>query len=472
LNVSGITSLGTTNTGTLVSSNSIGVSADAVTGGTIVLKPSTGENNISLGNSNSTGSTSTTYDNVIIGNKCADTAVLTGNNNTIVGNYNCELITSGTRNCLMGSNCCNLLAGGSYNISVGSGCYPNLTSANGNSAIGDSAGTGVTTGASNTFLGSNTSSSGGAFTRGTAIGVDAVIGGSNQIVLGTATENVYVAGSNFRVFNNLLIQSDATTAYIRPTNASTTLYLGTVATNYFSINSVGTTSVERQGTNIDTTFNVISGSATTAGAYTNRSVINFNVLGQAGSMTNNLIIAKYINPNYGFEFYGNNTLIASLETAVGLIMNGDTKITLGSGATNPTTGTQLGGSTKTVIASVILTTSLAQYATFTPPNAGTYLITTNFLLTYGGAGATAGIVQYFWGTNSASTTSLIIGTNIIGYIPATATASSSISLPSQCIIYQTPATPVAIYLNAVATGTTVLPTISSGNCYYQYTRIA
>jgi len=174
---------------------------------------------------------------------------------------------------------------------------------------------------------------------------------------------------------------------------------------------------------------------------------------------------------------GGTTTLTGATTATGLItanggltMGGSNNITLGSGATAPTTGTQLGGSTKTVIASVNLTTSYARYATFTPPNAGTYLITTNFLLNYGGATSTAGTVQYFWSTVDASTTGLILGTNIIGYIPANPTASS-ISLPTQCIIYQTPATPVAIYLNAIATGTTIAPTISSGNSYFQYTRI-
>jgi hypothetical protein len=157
----------------------------------------------------------------------------------------------------------------------------------------------------------------------------------------------------------------------------------------------------------------------------------------------------------------------------GLTIGGSNNITLGSGATNPTTGTQLGGSTKTGITSVILTTSLAQYATFTPPNAGTYLITTNFLLSYGGFSSTAGTVRYFWGTTNASAIGIIDGTNTYGYIPVNNSTSSLISLPSQSFIYQTPATPVALYFNViVGPTTTVIPTISASNCYYQYTRIA
>jgi len=63
-----------------------------------------------------------------------------------------------------------------------------------NSALGVTAGTTNTTGSYNTFLGNSTDNSGGAFSYSTAVGYGSKITASNQIVLGTATESVYIPG--------------------------------------------------------------------------------------------------------------------------------------------------------------------------------------------------------------------------------------------------------------------------------------
>jgi hypothetical protein len=158
----------------------------------------------------------------------------------------------------------------------------------------------------------------------------------------------------------------------------------------------------------------------------------------------------------------------------GLTMGGANNITLGNGTILPTTGTQLGGcGAKIIIASATLSMSVAEYRTFTLPNAGTYLITTNIVFSYGGATSTAGTARYWWGTTSASTVGLITGSDIYGFIPANATSLQYISLSNQAFIYQTPATPVALFLNAYCVvTTTVFPTIVASSSYIQYTRIA
>jgi hypothetical protein len=155
-------------------------------------------------------------------------------------------------------------------------------------------------------------------------------------------------------------------------------------------------------------------------------------------------------------------------------MGGANNITLGSGATAPTSG-QLGFTTRNINYSpslTPLTTSYASYYTLTLPSPGTYLITNNLLLDYGGAGnTTSGDVQYFWGTTSGSVSGLILGTNTITFLPLS-TSAKSLSAPNQSFVYTTPSSVVNIYLNAVYSSQVVAPKISQGNNYISYTRIA
>jgi hypothetical protein len=87
----------------------------------------------------------------------------------------------------------------SNNTAIGFYALPTVTSGGNNTAIGNSAGginggVGITTGGNNTFLGANTNvaSGGVAFTKSTAIGHEAIITASNQVVLGTSTESVVI----------------------------------------------------------------------------------------------------------------------------------------------------------------------------------------------------------------------------------------------------------------------------------------
>jgi len=227
------------------------------------------------------------------------------------------------------------------------------------------------------------------------------------------------------------------------TNTATISSSGLVSANAGLTVSAGTTSL--QGTTVTTLTN--------SGVQTNTGGIS-----GAGAISTS----------------GGLTVSAGTTSLSGLTMGGSNNITLGNGATLPTTGTQLGGcGTKIIIASATLTTSAAEYRTFTLPNAGTYLITTNIVFNYGGGTSTAGTARYWWGITSAAISGMITGTDVYGFIPANATSGQYISLSNQAFIYQTPATPVALYLNAYCVvTTTVLPTILASSSYIQYTRIA
>jgi predicted acyltransferase (DUF342 family) len=136
----------------------------------------------------------------------------TGGENCAFGNSALRLNTSGTRNVAVGNGALynntsinNNAFGysalyfnttGSYNTATGRhALYYNTTGIE-NTAIGDAAGNFNKTGSYNTFLGANTDvdSSANTWSSSTAIGANAIITASNQIVLGTTTEVVSVLG--------------------------------------------------------------------------------------------------------------------------------------------------------------------------------------------------------------------------------------------------------------------------------------
>jgi hypothetical protein len=90
---------------------------------------------------------------------------------------------------------------GNYNTAIGySGLYNNTTGSS-NTALGYFAGQFNKTGTFNTYLGSGTDidSSANSWTRSTAIGANAKITASNQVMLGTSMEMVYVPGKFYVV---------------------------------------------------------------------------------------------------------------------------------------------------------------------------------------------------------------------------------------------------------------------------------
>jgi hypothetical protein len=118
-----------------------------------------------------------------------------GNENSAFGYSSMYFNSSGTYNSAVGSSTLFNNTSGSNNCGIGYGSLYNNTSGTNNNAFGSSAGQSNITGSYNTFLGRGTDCSGGTgFNNSTALGVNAKITASNQIVLGTATESLYALG--------------------------------------------------------------------------------------------------------------------------------------------------------------------------------------------------------------------------------------------------------------------------------------
>jgi hypothetical protein len=142
----------------------------------------------------------------------------TGGQNTAVGHAALQFNTTGILNTAVGQQALYSNTTGNYNTSLGQGALLNATS-NDNTAVGIDAlrdnttghhNTAVgcvagyahgvfpnRTGNNNTYLGYNTGATGDNFSNSTAIGADARIIASNQIVLGgTGNEKVYMPGNS------------------------------------------------------------------------------------------------------------------------------------------------------------------------------------------------------------------------------------------------------------------------------------
>ena len=138
------------------------------------------------------------------------TYLTTGNNNVLLGNNNGYSLTSGSYNVTLGNSTLvqgtttsNTVAIGysaltnassNNNTSVGYNSYINVSTGNHNVALGDTTGAAILTGCYNTFIGSGSNSSTNCF-YSTCIGYNSSCSGSNQVVLGTASENVYIPGN-------------------------------------------------------------------------------------------------------------------------------------------------------------------------------------------------------------------------------------------------------------------------------------
>ena len=145
----------------------------------------------------------------------------TGNANTAVGNNSLVYNTTGSYNTALGygalndGNCSSNTAvglqalyynNGSANTAVG--CLSSELNVNGsnNTSIGYSAGNNDVSGNNNTYLGANTSCTPNqTFIQSTAIGYSAQLTASNQIMMGTSTETVYIPGQ-LDLSGNMYIQ--------------------------------------------------------------------------------------------------------------------------------------------------------------------------------------------------------------------------------------------------------------------------
>ena len=124
---------------------------------------------------------------------------------------------------------------------------------------------------------------------------------------GLLTANSGIAcNGNFRVSSNLLLQSDPTTAYIRPTLTGSTLYMGVEGTNYFSI-SPTTGLISITGTGLSVSGTTIASGGLTIGAS------NYITLGGGTGQGNTQI---------GYSFFQLNPLsVSPFSIAVGTPAN-------------------------------------------------------------------------------------------------------------------------------------------------------
>ena len=181
------------NNGTISNSNSSIV--DPSIGGGLTVKGNINQilqqpSNTSFG-TNSLPIGATGIDNTIIGNNCGNN-ITTGQENTFVGQQSGISNTSGIQNTFLGQQTgwSNII--GSCNVYIGEHSGYNAIG-NNNTCVGQDSGSNISTGSYNTCIGQGSNMSGsGILSNSTAIGYGATITNSNQIVLGTTAETVYI----------------------------------------------------------------------------------------------------------------------------------------------------------------------------------------------------------------------------------------------------------------------------------------
>ena len=154
---------------------------------------------------------------------------LTGKIDQDIGNYNTQYgcnntllnCTVGAFNTAIGRVVMEAITNGSNNTACGCQCLPNATSGSWNTCIGQYCGTNIITGQKNTILGSYANVTNDMFTQSTALGYGSHITASNQLMLGTVTETVYIPNA---MVTQGLVYEVVTAATQTSTNAPTLSY--------------------------------------------------------------------------------------------------------------------------------------------------------------------------------------------------------------------------------------------------------
>ena len=129
----------------------------------------------------------------------------TGSFNTSLGAGAMTFNITGSRNVAVGSSALEFNTNSENNTAIGTQALFGQRDGSNNTAIGINAGLNDVSGSFNTYLGANTDTNASAtpYLKSTAIGYGARIDLSNQIVLGTSSERVYIPGKLF--LNNVEI---------------------------------------------------------------------------------------------------------------------------------------------------------------------------------------------------------------------------------------------------------------------------
>jgi hypothetical protein len=170
--------------------NNIAIGFVSLTNNTI------GINNIGIGNE-SLRNNITSSNNIAFGYKSLTNNI--GSSNIAIGS---ESLLSNTANYNIGIGEVSLQLNttGQQNIGIGYGSLQYNTTGSSNVALGVNSGVNNISGNSNTFVGANAGlNSTTQYSNSTAIGYNSKITNSNQIVLGTTTENVFIPGRYLKI---------------------------------------------------------------------------------------------------------------------------------------------------------------------------------------------------------------------------------------------------------------------------------
>ena len=180
----------------------------------------TGPNLINIGNGNYKLVAGALRDSIAIGNTILNTNP-TGYGIIGMGQNVFPVLTTGFQNIGIGNAIATSMTTGYNNVFIGNSVATSTSSTGNTVAIGTNAGRTNTTGINNTYLGAFTDASFTTYSNSTAIGYGAVIGTSNEIVLGTITEHIRTPGNPYWLssFDSSGWISNSTIVAIRPGSA-------------------------------------------------------------------------------------------------------------------------------------------------------------------------------------------------------------------------------------------------------------
>lgn len=164
-----------------------------------------------------------------------------GQNNVSMGTNSLLTNTSGSYNTAIGTAAMCFSETGTNNTAIGCNALENGTASNNNTAIGSEAGL-TDTGSNNTFIGTLADSSVAGINNSTAIGYNSKATASNQIRMGTSTEQVSIPGS-LSVVGASTLSSLSASSTLSVTGASTlssTLTVSGAATLSSTLTTAGT----------------------------------------------------------------------------------------------------------------------------------------------------------------------------------------------------------------------------------------
>jgi len=168
---------------------------------------------INIGDGNLVSTANSSGFNVAIGSGCLKGSSFSGESNIAFGNSTLQSLTTGSFNLGIGSVVGTGMTTGQHNVAIGYQANQQMTSGSYCLAIGDIAGSAG--GGGNTAVGS------------TAIGRNAKWTGSNQIVIGTSSETVYLKGN---------AQNEGTTTMLNNLSMGSTTAIGNrqISSSYYN----------------------------------------------------------------------------------------------------------------------------------------------------------------------------------------------------------------------------------------------